>query len=159
MSAQLAELPTGRPARPALSHEAVTQGFDRVIEEAILGSLILVPKSIPTILEVLSADDFLLPSHQAIFAAIRDLQGEGEPVDPFTISDRLQGSAEFDAKDGRDYLLLLAALPTTAYDTLHQAHILKRQALERRARTLASEFLGGDLGLAELYEGCGRLLE
>lgn len=159
MNGQVAELSTGRPTRPALSCEAIAQGFDRIIEEAILGSLLMRPKSTSAVLEVLCPQDFLLPSHQAIFETIRDLHGEGVPVDPFTVGDRLSRVTEFEARGGRDYLLVLCGLPTTAYDTLHQADILKRQSLDRQARNLASRFLDGGLDLVELHDGCEQLVE
>ena len=53
-------------------------------EESVLGSMMLSPEAIASVIETLKAPDFYRPVHQKIFQAILAMYARGEPVDAIT---------------------------------------------------------------------------
>lgn len=76
--------PTFRSAR----NQPDRQAFDRVppqdvgAEQSVLGSMILSKTAITDVSNLLAADDFYRPAHQAIYRAILEVTAKGDPVDP-----------------------------------------------------------------------------
>ncbi|MCL5735049.1 MAG: hypothetical protein M1274_05580, partial [Actinobacteria bacterium] len=158
MNAVITEPTTGRPARPPLSHGDSGLDWPKTIEESVLGSMLIMPKTVPIALEILKPSDFFLPSHGAMFATIQNLHDEDVVIDPFSVADRLKDDCPEDACD-TNYLLFLTGLPTVASDIRHLAEILKRQALEREARKTSELYLSGAIGMGELHSTVADLLE
>src|SRR5207245_1677725 len=60
--------------------EVMDQLIDLEAEEAVLDAVLLRPRYITGVLEVLAPEDFYRPWHAEIFKAMRDMHLAGEPI-------------------------------------------------------------------------------
>lgn len=59
-------------------------------ERIVLGAMMLAPRVIDDICEIVTGADFADPRHEVVFDAITALQASGRPVDQITVADHLQ---------------------------------------------------------------------
>jgi replicative DNA helicase len=105
---------------------------DLVAEQSVLGGMMLSKDAIADCVEVLRGIDFYRPAHEAIYEAIIDLYGRGEPADAVTVSDLLTKRGEIARIGGPAYLhTLLQSVPTAANAGFY-AEIVRERAVLRR---------------------------
>ena len=105
---------------------------DLVAEQSVLGGMMLSKDAIADCVEVLRGIDFYRPAHEAIYDAIIDLYGRGEPADAVTVSDLLTKRGEITRVGGPAYLhTLLQSVPTAANAGFY-AEIVRERAVLRR---------------------------
>lgn len=81
-------------------------------EQVLLGSILLDNNSYDDAVQIISADDFALDSHQRIFSRISHILADSRVVDLVTLGAELRSSGELDAIGGASYLAsLLDGLP------------------------------------------------
>ncbi|MGH3432551.1 MAG: replicative DNA helicase [Thermocrispum sp.] len=120
------------------SAPAPSGGFDRqppqdiAAEQSVLGGMLLSKDAIADVVEVLRPGDFYRPAHQAVFDAVLDLYGRGEPADPITISAELERRGELVRVGGAPYLHTLIATVPTAANAAYYAEIVSEKAILRR---------------------------
>ena len=78
-------------------------------EAIILGTVMVEQGLVPVLINGITREDFYLPSHQVVYAAIRDLCMSHKVIDPITIWDRIQ-AIEADGRPSGMNLAGLAAL-------------------------------------------------
>lgn len=98
----------------------------------MLGGMLLSDKAITDAVAVLTAGDFYRPNHAAIFTAIVELVGAGEPVDPVTTAAHLEKAGTLIRVGGAPYLLTLYQTPPSAAHVGHYAKIVADKARLRR---------------------------
>lgn len=107
-------------------------------EKIILGTVMIAPQLLPTLLDGITREDFFVPSHAVAYAAIRDLYQMRQPIDPIMVLDRAQA---IEAAEGRttgiDAVKLSDMLSGTARITdefylLGLMQLVKDSALRRR---------------------------
>ena len=109
-------------------------------EEALLGSLLILPDDMPTIAGLVAPGDFYIVRNQLVFEALLDLWHAGTQIDYLTTADRLRESGRLDEIDGASYLAYLVnAAGGSAYLTASYAGIVQREADRRRLLAAASE--------------------
>lgn len=86
-------------------------------EQAILGSLMLDNSQYGNISTRIKPEDFYIPAHQSIFAAIVSLVNENKAADPITVSNWLKNSGKLDEVGGESFL------KTICYETPYAAHV------------------------------------
>ena len=102
------------------------------LERAVLGSLIIDPKCIPVVLEILDEDCFYNSNHKIIFKTIVDLFDEKAKIDIMSLSDRLKNYGMFEEIGGTVYLAeLLKEVVTSANVDIH-SQIIKEKYLLRK---------------------------
>lgn len=113
-------------------------GFDKTppqdvaAEQSVLGGMLMSKDAIADVIEVLRGTDFYRPAHEAIYEAILDLYGRGEPADAVTVSAELTKRGEIGRIGGAPYLhTLLSSVPTAA-NAGYYARIVREQAVLRR---------------------------
>ena len=74
------------------------------LEKAVLGALIIEPKSYLTVADILTVDAFYKDEHQIIFSVIIDLFTMNEPIDMITIISKLSKSGNLDEVGGASYI-------------------------------------------------------
>jgi len=113
-------------------------GFDRLppqdiaAEASVLGAMLLSKDAIADVVENLRELDFYRPAHATIYAAILDLYGRGEPVDPVTVAAQLGKTGELIKIGGAPYLHTLVNGVPTAANAEYYAHIVRDKAMLRR---------------------------
>ncbi len=105
---------------------------DITAEQSVLGGMLLSKDAIANVVEVLRAEDFYRPAHQALFNCVLDLYGRGEPADPVTVSSELERRGELLRIGGAPYLHTLISIVPTAANAGYYAEIVSGKAVLRR---------------------------
>ncbi len=133
--------PPGEPPAPdiaAPSKGAVGRSYDRVpphsldAEVSVLGSALLSRGAATDAVESLQPEDFYRNAHRVVFEAVRELNGQGEPVDTVTVTDWLARRDRLDEVGGPAALHDLTAAVPTAANAAYYARIVREKALLRR---------------------------
>src|SRR5690625_7777367 len=74
---------------------------DVAAEQSVIGGMLMSKDAIADVVEVLRGNDFYRPAHEAIYDAILDLYGRGEPADAVTVAAELTKRGELARKIGR----------------------------------------------------------
>ncbi|MBU3059946.1 replicative DNA helicase [Nocardia sp. NEAU-G5] len=105
---------------------------DMAAEQSVLGGMLLSKDAIADVVEVIRPGDFYRPAHQAVYDAILDLYGRGEPADPVTVSATLDRRGELKRIGGPPYLVTLTQTVPTAANASYYAEIVAEKAILRR---------------------------
>jgi replicative DNA helicase len=123
---------------PYTADEAYQGGFERTppqdipAEQSVLGGMLLSKDAIAEVIEVVKANDFYKPAHEAVFGAILELYGRGEPADPVTVAALLTKKGDINRIGGAPYLHTLINSVPTAANAGYYAEIVKERAVLRR---------------------------
>lgn len=101
-------------------------------ERAVLGAMLVDPETVGPVLHQLTAEDFIEPSLQAVFLAIKRLRSEGRPVEAIPVNDVLGGTANQLLAD-----LIRDTVTTTSvgeYSRLCRKHALQYRIAELGAQ-------------------------
>src|SRR5262247_3982091 len=113
-------------------------GFERTppqdiaAEQCVLGGMMLSKDAIADVVEVLRGHDFYKPVHQAVYDAVIDLYGRGEPADAVTVAAELTKRGEIARIGGAPYLHTLISSVPTAANAGYYAKIVQERAILRR---------------------------
>lgn len=105
-------------------------------EEAVLGSLMIDPASIPLIASFLKPEDFYIVKNGWIYSALLKL---GEKADLLTVSANLQADLLLDSVGGDAFLAQLTASVPTALNVEAYAEIVLQFSTRRKLISAASE--------------------
>jgi replicative DNA helicase len=105
---------------------------DIAAEQCVLGGMMLSKDAIADVVEVLRGHDFYKPAHQAVYDAIIDLYGRGEPADAVTAAAELSKRGEIARIGGAPYLHTLISSVPTAANAGYYAKIVQERAILRR---------------------------
>jgi replicative DNA helicase len=137
-----------------------TQPQDLDAEQSALGGMLLSKNAIGDVVDILqSGADFYRPAHEAIYAAILDMYGRGEPVDPITVGNELTKRGSIVKVGGAPYLHTLVNAVPTAANAAHYAQIITdlaklRRLIEAGTRMVQMGFAAeGDI--AEILDAAG----
>jgi len=104
------------------------------IERSVLNSIIFEPSQFEDVEAKLNTDDFYLPAHQEIYAAMIELHRENMPIDEEFIKKRLNAKKRFDEAVLLD---ILSSNPIS--NTLAYVIEIKDKAIKRHLLTLTTE--------------------
>lgn len=105
---------------------------DYSAERAVLGSMMLSKDAISDVIEELHREDFYRFKHQAIYDAVLEMFGRGEPADAITVSSELDRRGQLARVDGAPYLHTLINGVPTATNAAYYAKIVADKATDRR---------------------------
>ncbi len=110
-------------------------------EMSALGAMMLSERAATECVEILTDDDFYVPSHREIFRAIRQLLLQSKPIDFVTLQDELIVRQKLDEIGGVDYLVQIAdSVPSTANATYY-AGIIQDKSTLRNLENAAQEII------------------
>ena len=101
-------------------------------EQAVLGGLMLVPKSLAKVSDWLTEDDFFRKDHRLIYRAITRLAAEGTPFDAVTLGDWFENQALSDEIGGAATLIHLANNTASAANVEAYAEIVVEKSRLRK---------------------------
>ena len=105
---------------------------DIAAEMSVLGGMLISKDAIADVVEELRGSDFYRPAHEAVYDAILDLYGRGEPADAITVLAELNKRGEASRVGGGAYIHdLISAVPTAA-NAGYYARIVRERAVLRR---------------------------
>lgn len=107
---------------------------DRAAEDAVLGAMLVAEPALARVIDEvrLSAADFYLDRHRAIFEAISDLYAASKPVDEISVADALRRAGRLDQAGGKHYVSELAAKVPAAGNAKYYAESVQHDSLLRR---------------------------
>src|SRR5207248_10520887 len=113
--------------------------FDEGAEQQVLGSLLSDRDAIFKVADLLGVQDFYVPRHQRVYAAVHALLERRERIDPLTIQVELARREELDRVGGAAFLRALTDAVATAVEIERFAHVVRDRAILRRLLGAASQ--------------------
>ena len=111
----------------------------REAEKAVLGGLMLETERFDSVILKISDQDFHGKDHQLIFESMGELINESKPLDPLTVSEKLDSKNLLNKIGGKDYLISLATETPTAANLEAYADIIRQRSLARQLMKANSE--------------------
>jgi replicative DNA helicase len=102
-------------------------------EYAVLGAILKEPEMMDMADEIFKGDEFYHPGNQKIFAAMRDVSDEGNPIDLVMVASKLQDKGQLEMIGGIGHLSEIIQSVPTAANFSHYAGIVKEKAVHRNA--------------------------
>jgi replicative DNA helicase len=122
-------------------------------ERSALGGVLVKPVAFDEMATVLTADDFLLPAHREIFAAMMELDQRRQPIDVVSLADELKSRGALPRLEGgSSYLIALANSVPTAENISHYVRLVKEKATLRRLIAACAEIQSRAYGEFGNYE-------
>lgn len=121
-------------------------------EQAVIGSMLIDPRCVPDILEILKPDDFYLQQNQDIFTTIYTMFSFSQKIDPVTVMDQMKQNGVYEEEKTRDYLLQILDITPTAANAKEYAQIVADKSLLRKvsqAGTDITEIAAEEAGSAQ----------
>lgn len=129
-------------------------------EKSVLGSMLISRSAVEQAVEALTAQDFYLPKHQDIFAAMAAIYVGGGAVDSVTLLAALQQAGTLDALGGAPYITELSLFVPSAANVSHYIHIVSERSVLRQlmeaGATIAREAAAGEKPLETLLNDAER---
>ena len=120
----------------------ITNNFNqqaREAEKAVLGGLMLETERFDSVILKVSDKDFHGKDHQLIFESMGELINENKPLDPLTVSEKLDSKNLLNKIGGKDYLISLATETPTAANLEAYAEIIRQRSVARQLMKANSE--------------------
>ena len=111
----------------------------RELERAVLGGLMLETERYDAVSEIIEFTDFEGQDHQNIFQSMGELVYSNKPLDPLTVSDRLDSKNLLTRAGGKNYLIDLASTSPSAANLEAYAGMIRQKSIARRLMKINSE--------------------
>jgi len=121
-------------------HTSSSQTFDLSAEAAVLGSILLNPEVLDEI-SFLEPRDFSAKRNELIFAVMRYLYDNDQPVDALTVTNHFLRRNRVEDLGGMSYLTELASSVPSAASARFYAQIVRSKAHRRRGIELAQKII------------------
>lgn len=117
---------------PVDSVDGLNLPYNAEAEQSVLGSVLLKPECISTVMEILPTEDyFYLTNHKLIYQAMIDLFTLNKPVEFVTILERLRSNKNFEEGTIKTYLVHLAEMVSAISTLKEYCGIVKEKFLLR----------------------------
>ncbi|MCK4302916.1 MAG: replicative DNA helicase [Candidatus Eisenbacteria sp.] len=120
-------------------------------EQAVLASMLLEPRAIDTVEEILEEDLFYRAAHRGVFRAIAALSARNESADLITVTEELRRQGQLEAVGGATFLQsLLDSIPSAANVEFHSRLVLEKAVL-RKLISVSTEIIDQSYAAAEQW--------
>ena len=106
--------------------------FDREMEEALIGAVLINPEILVEVVSFLNPEDFYLKRHQWIWEAFISLDQEKHYLDLLTVKDVLDSREQLEDVGGLDYLIKLSNRVPSSLHALSYARTISELKTRRR---------------------------
>ena len=100
-------------------------------EESVLGAMLMSTDAVNEVMDRLEADDFYVPAHRSIFAAVKLLFNTNQAIDAITVSEELRRSSELEKVGGVAYVTRLLDIVPSASNVDYYAGIVEETSQRR----------------------------
>ncbi len=136
--------------------------FDRDMEEALIGSILINPDILVDVMSFLTAEDFFIKRNAYIWDAFIYLDQNHHYIDPLTVKDTLEARGLLEEIGGIDYLIQLSNRVPSSLHAVSYARTISELKTRRRLRESAQEIAKlayqKELELDEVIDKAGREL-
>ncbi|MGN0525936.1 MAG: replicative DNA helicase [Acutalibacteraceae bacterium] len=123
------------------SLEGLSLPYSLETEQAVIGSVLINPECVTTVLSQVKPEYFYMPQHKAIIDAVMILDSLGSRIDALTILDKLNSSDSFDKESGKKYLFELAQSVPSAANVENYCKIVREKYFLRSLITTSNEII------------------
>ncbi|MBT1248122.1 MULTISPECIES: replicative DNA helicase [unclassified Thermosipho (in: thermotogales)] len=130
-------------------------------EQAVIGSILIDPETIESIIPIVSSKDFYDQKNAEIFKAIEELYDEGTPIDVISICERLKTKGKLDFIGGELYVAQLADIVPTSAHIETYAQIVRDKSILRSLISAASKVVEdatSDREVDDILDNAERLI-
>ena len=124
-------------------------------EQAVLGSMLIDERCIPTVVEALKPEDFYLRQNRDIFECICSMFNYSETVDPVTVLDKMKQNGVYDEAASYEYVKQLILITPTAANVKEYIGIVRDKSLLRRVADTAGAISGLGTNINLVFGGSG----
>lgn len=132
-------------------------------EQSVLGSMLIERKACEIATEIVTPDDFGMPFHRRIFAAMQRLLDRDDPIDNVALADQINRTGGFGEGESPTYFFQLTNAVPSAAAVGHYANIVSGFAVRRRILDAANKQISLVYDLDREISGvtaeCGKVLE
>ena len=107
-------------------------------EKSVIGSMLIEPDALSSVIEMLKIDSFYKDAHKKIFSVVVGLFDANQPVDLITVSEELKKKNQLDAVGGAEYIAELINSVPTAANVEYYAGIVKEKSSLRDLITIST---------------------
>jgi replicative DNA helicase len=111
----------------------------RDLEKAVLGGLMLDTERYDAVSLIIQFSDFEGQDHQSIFQSMGELVYANKPLDPLTVSGRLDNKNLLTRAGGKNYLIDLASSSPSAANLEAYAEMIRQKSISRKLMRINSE--------------------
>lgn len=131
------------------------------VEQAILGAILVYPSVVKTVFDNnLVKEDFFVEAHKRIFGAMQELMHMHKPIDPTTLTAKLQDNDELAYAGGGDYIVSLSDSAVSSANAASYIEIIQKKAYARHlieaAEMIAADGFDTSYDLDELMDKAER---
>ena len=108
-------------------------------EQAVIGSMLIDPECIPTVLKDVRAEHFYNRFNRDIFETIFSMFNYGQTVDPVTVMEQMKVRGVFNEDTTKQYLQELITMTPTAANVSQYVIIIRDKALQRDLGKVAGD--------------------
>ena len=120
--------------------EGQVQPQARDLEELVLGAIMLEQNAFDNVSAILkTADNFYVDAHQRIFKAMIKLNEDNEPLDMYTVTEKLRTTAELEMVGGAYFIASLTNKVASSANIESHARIVVQKFLKREVISLSSK--------------------
>jgi replicative DNA helicase len=101
-------------------------------EQSVLGAMLIEPRCIPDVIEILNPADFYISENRSIYENIHLMFNYSRTIDPVTLLERLKADGVYDETSGRNYIMQLMDITPTAVNVREYARIVREQSILRQ---------------------------
>lgn len=119
---------------------AKVQPQARDLEELVLGAIMLEQNAFDNVSSIIKTpESFYVDAHQRIYAVMLKLTEANEPIDMYTVTEKLRSSGELESVGGAYFIASLTNKVASSANIEAHARIVVQKYLKRQVITLSSE--------------------
>lgn len=126
-------------------------------EQSVIGAMLVAPKAVDVVIELLDGSEFYTAEHREIFSAMLTLHEKSQPIDVVTLCDFLNTTGRLDKAGGFGYVMEIAKNTPSVANVLAYARAVREKFQLRRLiissqKIADSAFQPDDKSAAELID-------
>ena len=111
------------------------------LEEAVLSAILIEKEAMTKVLDILEADSFYKPAHQAIYRSMRRLFERSQPIDLLMVVEDLRKAGDLELIGGASYLAQLTSRVTSSANIEYHARIVTEKFIQRELIRTSTEII------------------
>ena len=124
-----------------MSLEDIKFPYSLEAEQSVLGSILIDPQCLYSVLDKLKPQYFYLPQHREIFSAMVAMFSQSSAIDIVTLLDELKTAGVYDEAGGKAYLLQLAEIVPSVANVAAYAKIVQEKYYLRSLISASKEII------------------
>jgi replicative DNA helicase len=124
-----------------MSLEDIKLPYSLEAEQSVLGSILIDPQCLYSVLDRLKPQYFYLPQHREIFSAMVSMFSQSSAIDIVTLLDELKTGGVYDEAGGKTYLLQLAEIVPSVANVAAYAKIVQEKYYLRSLISASKEII------------------